>query len=451
MTNGRSKATATAKTVATVAAMLVAALGGACGGDDLAGAGGGGGGDTATVVLSLTSTPADAVCHRAVFSQPGAPNPMPFERTFDLAVGASAPVSLTLLPSGSFTLAVTAYAQACAMVPPGSTPTWVGDLVSVSLSPGTITGANVFMRRSPSATLVVDYDTATLIYTAPGGAFIRGLAVTGSTLFVADSAQVARLPEAGGGSTLVAAAPGIGTGAFAADANNLVWSAGSPAQMFRAPTVGFGTPRVLIGTGANSISMVPGIAVTLDLTTVRVVPTNLATPTSPTTVLGNMMTAVTADATNAYFTDGTGTLYRQALTSPGLPGVPPTTMFLGPNPPVLIRDLASDGTNLFFLTADSLRRIPVAGTAATTMVSFFPASTVALVVDATNVYYLTTATTSASPPACIGSTLSRIAKTGTTPTVLWSQAGLCPVRLAQSATGLFLADVSGNWVRRVAK
>lgn len=395
-------------------------------------------GETAGVMLELTSSPADALCHKATFTSGGTS----FERTFDVTVGTTTPVALGGLPSGAYTLTVNAFAMTCATLAAGATATWASPPVAMTLSPGVITGVTIALRKAPSTAAVLDYDTGAIVYTAPGP--IRGLAVSGSTLYVADTSQIVRLPEAGGGATTVVTASTILT--VGADANNLVWSTSTPNAMFRVPAMGFAVPKTLLNTGASMMTVVAGgQAVTLDAGVVRVVPFNLPTPGTATNVLMVQQHLVTGDATWGFFSNGPQ-LARQARTWTGGPA--PIAMTTGASGEDVL-GMASDGTTLFYATPEALRKIPVTGTTPTQMLSFFK-TPIALVVVDSSVYFLTSAL-STSPPLCVGATLSRIAKNGTTATPIWSRAGLCPNRLVQSATGLFLADTAANWVIRVPK
>ena len=111
---------------------------------------------TAEIMLELAAAPADAVCHKASFVAGG----QSFEKAFDVAPGSSAPLTISALPAGTFTLTVTAFSQACASVPADAPATWVAAPVSVTLAAGTITGATVFLRRAASTNVVLDYDTS---------------------------------------------------------------------------------------------------------------------------------------------------------------------------------------------------------------------------------------------------------------------------------------------------
>jgi hypothetical protein len=120
-----------------------------------------------------------------------------------------------------------------------------------------------------------------------------------------------------------------------------------------------------------------------------------------------------------------------------------------------IAAIDSDGQFLYYTSRTTVRRIPVGGGPAQVLAVDPDGVNVKLVVDSTNVYWLSN---EFGPMGeCLEFRVMRVAKTGGTPTVLEDLPSLCGTDLAHDTTTLFWTDslsddgLGGGEVRRLQK
>jgi len=104
----------------------------------------------------ITQVPADVRCVQVIIV--GADHAV--TRQFDVTPGASSVLALKELPLGSDTFKGSAFAEACSSVTGSSTPTWTGDDVTTTLSPGVITEVKLVLVRGGQASVSVDFQDA---------------------------------------------------------------------------------------------------------------------------------------------------------------------------------------------------------------------------------------------------------------------------------------------------
>lgn len=125
----------------------------------------------------------------------------------------------------------------------------------------------------------------------------------------------------------------------------------------------------------------------------------------PTTVTSAGGTAMAVDATNIYWSDELNQLISSC---PRTGCTTPTTIAMPPNGQQIRKGVATDGTNVFFVTATGIYSVPVAGSATPTVVVTGLGGAAGIALDATNVYW-----------AGFSGDIGRCPKTGcSTPTTL---------------------------------
>jgi len=110
------------------------------------------------------------------------------ERKFDVTAGASSILAMNGLPVGAVTFTGNAYPTACSAVTSSSSPTWLSDPVSASLTAGVDAKVTLPLRKNGSSTVSVDFDdgpdggtsTAALV-AAPGSAAFGGVLLGSSS------------------------------------------------------------------------------------------------------------------------------------------------------------------------------------------------------------------------------------------------------------------------------
>lgn len=114
----------------------------------------------------ITQVPADVRCVQVVIV--GADHAV--TRQFDVTPGASSVLALRGLPLGSDTFKGSAFGEACDSVTGSSTPTWTGDDVTTTLSPGVITEVKLVLLRGGQASVSVDFQDGGVGSGGAGGA-----------------------------------------------------------------------------------------------------------------------------------------------------------------------------------------------------------------------------------------------------------------------------------------
>lgn len=429
--------------------------------------------DVVGVSLSLTIAPADAKCYRATFSSassPSAPGTSTvFSQTFAPTAGSSAPVVLTGLPTGTFSLLIETMNLVCASVVPTTPLSWTSDPVTVVLTPGVLTPATVTFKRPGATAVSIDYDTSQLVSPQPAG--VTGLQdiLAIDKLYVARGAQIDRVSLAGGPTEIsmpatVTRLTGDSTGLYYS--TTVASSAAAPAGLYWIPA---GQAQVMISPKIPSqMTPIPGGCIGASATAGvansgaidRFLPTGVTPiisglPSSPPPLLAS-------DGTSVYWAAiTTGSSAQMTINKAPVAGGPPGTV---PNITlttlpggVLATDLATDGAYVYWGQrptppggAAGIYRIPVAGgtpALVTPIASGLPSK---VLVDATNVYVLVNLWDNRM--ACDTSFIYKVPKAGGAGaplTPLWSKARSCGLLLAQSPTQLYF-DVGTN-VHRVDK
>jgi Zn-dependent metalloprotease len=111
--------------------------------------------DTATVRVAITRAPADATCIQIRVEASRAST-----RSFDTRPGESSVFVIGGLPVGEAKFSAVAFAQACATLAPGATPTWDSEPVAATIVAGTANSVSIEMRPYAAGLVSVDFPGA---------------------------------------------------------------------------------------------------------------------------------------------------------------------------------------------------------------------------------------------------------------------------------------------------
>lgn len=110
-------------------------------------------GDIGEARAEITQVPNDVLC--VELDVVGASRTV--TQRFDVTPGASSVLHLQGLPLGTDTFQGSAFGTACSDVTGSSTPTWTGDAVTTTLSPGVVAEVTLVLRRGGQASVSVDF------------------------------------------------------------------------------------------------------------------------------------------------------------------------------------------------------------------------------------------------------------------------------------------------------
>jgi hypothetical protein len=412
--------------------------------------------DVAGVSLSLTVAQPDAVCLRATFT--GATQ---FTQLITPVAGSTAPVVLAGLPVGQFSLLVEAFNLACASVVPATPLSWTSDPVTVALSSGVITNAMVTLKRPAKSVVTVDYDTSQLFSAPPPGVSgLTDMAVFGNSLYIART-DLERMPLAGG--AFDSTWPGLMASRFVVDSSGIFYNtiAGSAPGAFWVPP---GQAQVLLSSTRSSNIMVaiPGGYVEVLVANNMVSNTGTIERVNTAGVVTTLLTGFSNGAINLPIiaTDGTTVFYAFPTGIPAGGGAGDQTV-VGKVPvagganntlatfgsPTFANDIATDGSFVYVAekstnpALNGIFRIPAAGGAAVQIAPVAAGVPVKVLVDATNVYFMTRVLDNRG--LCDMGFISKAPKAGGAVTPLWSRSKTCSALFAQGPTQLFF-DIGSN-------